>query len=265
MRFGSTPSVSNRGSHHQRRRQRSASKTFNDRCTASPMLAIHGEHPVFVEEFEDMILKRRLLRVWAMWLGSSSAPAYNWYVQLNGQAVDRARVQLPGANALEIHDRERHGRVATRFRGPRVHHRLRLDACDRSIAEVVETLFAIFARRCRSTTLIPAITIPVSLLGDLFRDASMGLSINTLVPIRPRARHWIVVETPSSSSRTRFSSTTEGLPAKDAKAMEEVSGPVIATTLVLLAVFVPTAMMGGITPLQQFAITSRWQPRRSTR
>ena len=60
----------------------------------------------------------------------------------------------------------------------------------------------------------------------------------------------------------------EGLPSKEAaeKAMEEITGPVIATTLVLLAVFVPTAFMGGITGqlYRQFALTISAAARKSS-
>ncbi len=138
-----------------------------------------------------------------------------------------------------------------------------------SIAEVVETLFIavllviftvyIFLQDFR-TTLIPAITIPVSLLGTFGVMLAMGMSINTLTLFGLVLAIGIVVDDAIVVvENTMRLMDDEGLSAKDAagKAMEEVSGPVIATTLVLLAVFVPTTMMGGITGrlYSQFAIT----------
>ena len=142
-------------------------------------------------------------------------------------------------------------------------------AIEASIAEVVETLFIavllviftvyIFLQDVR-TTLIPSITIPVSLLGTFGVMLASGLSINTLSLFGLVLAIGIVVDDAIVVvENTMRLIDDEGLAPKDAaaKAMEEVSGPVIATTLVLLAVFVPTAMMGGITGrlYTQFAIT----------
>ena len=140
---------------------------------------------------------------------------------------------------------------------------------DASITEVIETLFIaiflviltvyVFLQDVR-TTLIPAVTIPVALLGTFSVMLAMGLSINTLSLFGIVLAIGIVVDDAiivvENSMRLI---DDEGLPPKEAaaKAMEQVTGPVIATTLVLLAVFVPTAMMGGITGrlYTQFAIT----------
>ena len=110
------------------------------------------------------------------------------------------------------------------------------------------------------TTLIPAITIPVALLGTFGVMLAMGLSINTLSLFGIVLAIGIVVDDAIVVvENTMRLIDDEGLPPKEAaaKAMEQVTGPVIATTLVLLAVFVPTAMMGGITGrlYTQFAIT----------
>ena len=138
-----------------------------------------------------------------------------------------------------------------------------------SIAEVVETLFIaivlviltvyIFLQDFR-TTLIPSVTIPVSLIGTFAVMMALGLSINTLTLFGLVLAIGIVVDDAIVVvENTMRLIDEEGLPAKEAtaKAMDEVTGPVIATTLVLLAVFVPTAMMGGITGrlYAQFAMT----------
>ncbi len=110
------------------------------------------------------------------------------------------------------------------------------------------------------TTLIPAITIPVSLIGTFGMMMVLGLSINTLSLFGLVLAIGIVVDDAIVVvENTMRLIDQEKLPAKQAtiRAMEEVTGPVVATTLVLLAVFVPTAMMGGITGrlYSQFAVT----------
>ena len=142
-------------------------------------------------------------------------------------------------------------------------------AIEAAIAEVVETLFiavllVIFTvyivLQDFRTTLVPAVTIPVSLLGTFAVMMALGLSINTLTLFGLVLATGIVVDGAIVVvENTMRLIDEEGLPVKEAtaKAMEQVTGPVIATTLVLLAVFVPTAMMGGITGrlYSQFAIT----------
>ena len=230
-----------------------------------------------VEEFESMILKvdgSRILRVRDVARVELGAQAYNWYVQLNGKpSIGLAVYQLPGANALEIAAaiEEAMDEMATRFPDG-LEYTIAYDstrAIEASIAEVVVTLFIavllvvftvyVFLQDFR-TTLIPAITIPVSLLGTLGVMLAMGLSINTLSLFGLVLAIGIVVDDAIVVvENTMRLINDEGLSAKEAaaKAMDEVSGPVIATTLVLLAVFVPTAMMGGITGrlYTQFAIT----------
>ena len=230
-----------------------------------------------VEEFNDMILKvdgSSLLRVRDVARVELGAQAYNWYVQLNGKpSIGISIYQLPGANALEIADgvTAAMDELATRF-PPGLEYTIAYDstrAIDASIAEVVETLFIaillvvltvyIFLQDVR-TTLIPAVTIPVALLGTFGVMLAMGLSINTLSLFGIVLAIGIVVDDAIVVvENTMRLIDDEGLPAKEAaaKAMEQVTGPVIATTLVLLAVFVPTAMMGGITGrlYTQFAIT----------
>ena len=171
--------------------------------------------------------------------------------------------QLPGANALEIASgvTAAMDEMATRF--PQgLEYTVAFDstrAIDASIAEVVETLFIaiflviltvyVFLQDIR-TTLIPAVTIPVALLGTFGVMLAMGLSINTLSLFGIVLAIGIVVDDAIVVvENTMRLIDEEGLPPKEAaaKAMEQVTGPVIATTLMLLAVFVPTAMMGGIT------------------
>ncbi len=138
-----------------------------------------------------------------------------------------------------------------------------------SIAEVVESLIIaiflviftvyIFLQDFR-TTLIPAITIPVSLIGTFAAMLAMGFSINNLSLFGLVLAIGIVVDDAIVVvENTMRLIDTEGLSAKEAtaKAMDEVAGPVVATTLVLLAVFVPTTVMPGLTGrlYREFAVT----------
>ncbi|MEM9227752.1 MAG: efflux RND transporter permease subunit, partial [Verrucomicrobiota bacterium] len=137
-----------------------------------------------------------------------------------------------------------------------------------SMEEVIETLMItlvlvvlvvfIFLQNVRAT-LIPAVTIPVSLIGTFGAMAVLGFSINLLTLFGLILVIGIVVDDAIVVVEGCSRHIEDGMSPKDAafKTMTEVSGPVIATTLVLLAVFVPTSFMGGITGIlfQQFAIT----------
>jgi hydrophobic/amphiphilic exporter-1 (mainly G- bacteria), HAE1 family len=231
-----------------------------------------------VEQFEAMVLKvgpeghlLRLKDVARVELGSES---YNWNVSYNGKpSVALAVYQLPGANALGI--KEAVVAEMTRLEKsfpPGLEYEIGYDTTkfvEASISEVIETLLIavllviltvyIFLQDFR-TTLVPAATIPVSLIGTLAVMLALGMSINTLTLFGLVLAIGIVVDDSIIVvENTMRIIDEEGLSAKDAtsKAMAEITGPVVATTLVLLAVFVPTAMMSGITGrlYSQFAMT----------
>ena len=137
-----------------------------------------------------------------------------------------------------------------------------------SIREIVGTLLLtfllvvvvcyIFLQDWRAT-LIPAITIPVSLCATFAVLAALGYSINTLTLFGLVLAIGLVVDDAIVVvERVLELMDSEGLDHKAAtiKAMEQVSGAVIATTLVLLSIFVPIGFMGGITGkiYQQFAV-----------
>ncbi|MBN2291913.1 MAG: multidrug efflux RND transporter permease subunit [Pirellulales bacterium] len=230
------------------------------------------------EQFENMVLKvgdeGRVLRVRDVARVELGAQAYNWSVQLNGKpSIAVAIYQLPGANSLAVANgiREEMEKLAEAF--PKgVDYEIAYDTTmfvKASISEVIETLFVavilviltvyVFLQDIR-TTLIPAATIPVALIGTFAVMMGLGLSINTLTLFGLVLAIGIVVDDAIVVvENTMRLIDTEKLDAKaaTAKAMEEVTGPVVATTLVLLAVFVPTAMMGGITGrmYSQFAMT----------
>ena len=230
-----------------------------------------------VAEFENLILRVRdgaILRLRDIARVELGAQSYAMFMRLNGQpSVALGIYQLPGANALEVAAgvRAAMAELAERFPDG-LEHRIAYDstrAITASINEVVITLLIaallvvatvyLFLQDVR-TTLIPAVTIPVSLLGTFAVMPAFGLSINTLTLFGLVLAIGIVVDDAIVVvENTVRLIDTEGLSPKaaTARAMGQVTGPIVATTLVLLAVFAPIAMMGGITGrlYAQFAIT----------
>ncbi|MCP4261730.1 MAG: multidrug efflux RND transporter permease subunit [Planctomycetes bacterium] len=230
------------------------------------------------EDFENIVLRSgkegRFLYLKDVARIELGAQSYQWSVGYNGKpSVAVGIYQLPGANALQIAGdvRAEMDSIAQDF--PKgMEYVVGYDPTkfiSVSIKEVVVTLVIavilvvltvyIFLQDLR-TTLIPALTIPVSLIGTFAVMMAMGISINTLSLFGLILVIGIVVDDSICVvENTMRIIDEEKLSAKEAtsKAMKQITGPVIATTLVLLAVFVPTAMMGGITGrlYRQFAIT----------
>ncbi len=230
------------------------------------------------EQFQDMVLKvgeeRRVVRAKDVARVELGAQSYDWEVQLNGDpSIAIAIYQLPGANALEVRNGIEQRMIELKEDFPNgMGYVMAYDTTmfvKASISEVIETLFIavilvvltvyIFLQDLR-TTLIPAVTIPVALIGTFAVMMGLGMSINTLSLFGLVLAIGIVVDDAIVVvENTMRLIDTEGLSAKEAtsKAMLEVTGPVVATTLVLLAVFVPTAVMSGITGrlYAQFSMT----------
>ncbi|MFY0676088.1 MAG: efflux RND transporter permease subunit [Neptuniibacter sp.] len=230
-----------------------------------------------VEEFENIILRTgengasvRLRDVARIELGSQS---YSASSSMNGKpAATIAIYQSPGANALEVADNvyAELERLSERFPDD-LEYAVLYDttlAVKASLQEVVETLFITFTLVVLVTflfladwraTLIPSATIPVSLIATFAVLQLLGFSINTISLFALILAIGIVVDDAIVVVENVKRHMQEGLPAKEAtsKAMKEVIGPVIATTLVLLAVFVPVAFMPGITGqlYTEFAVT----------
>ncbi len=116
----------------------------------------------------------------------------------------------------------------------------------------------IFLQNWRAT-LIPLMTVPVSLVGAFIFFPMLGFSINVLSLLGLVLAIGIVVDDAIVVVEAVMHHIEHGMQPKEAtiKAMEEVSGPVVAIGLILIAVFVPVGFMGGITGrlYQQFAIT----------
>jgi HAE1 family hydrophobic/amphiphilic exporter-1 len=202
------------------------------------------------------------------------AQAYNWYAQLDGRpSIACGIYQLPGSNALEVAQNVAATMDELAVEFPEgLEHAIVYDSTRyiaASIKEVVSSLIIaiilviavvfIFLQDFR-TTLVPAITIPVSLIGTFAVMQAAGMTINNLTLFGLVLAIGIVVDDAIVVvENTMRLIDEEKLQAKEAvaRAMREVGGPIVATTLVLLAVFVPTTLMPGLVGrlYKQFAIT----------
>lgn len=230
------------------------------------------------EEFGNIILKGnddgsfvRIRNVARVELGSRN---YYTFSRLNGGDTASLLIyQLPGANALDVASniRKTMDELSTYF--PQgISYQIPYDTTlfvQSSIDEVLQTLIEalvlvflvvfIFLQNWR-TTIIPMVCVPVSLVGTFALFPVLDFSINTLTLFGLVLAIGIVVDDAIVVvEATQRIIDEEGLSPKEAtkKAMTEVTGPVIASTLVLVAVFIPVAFMGGITGqlYKQFALT----------
>lgn len=231
-----------------------------------------------VKEFEDMIVRAypdgsmvRLRDVARVELGAQS---YDLQGRWNGKPNTFILTFLsPGANALDTVKRvkEEMENLARSFPAG-VSYDIPYDTTqfiEVSIKEVVKTLgealllvilvVFVFLQSWRAT-LIPALAAPISLIGTLAGMDALGFSINTLTLFGMVLAIGIVVDDAIVVvENVERHMTQGGLSPRDAakKAMDEVTGPVIAIVLVLAAVFLPVGFLGGITGqlYKQFAIT----------
>jgi HAE1 family hydrophobic/amphiphilic exporter-1 len=183
-----------------------------------------------------------------------------------------ALYQMPGSNALEVSELAKAAMKGMSEKFPKdLVYQESLDttlAITAGVDDIVHTLFEaiilvilvvfIFLQNWRAT-LIPLITVPVSLIGTIAVFPMLGFSINTLSLLGLVLAIGIVVDDAIVVVEAVIHHIEHGKSPKDAtvQAMKEVSGPVIAIALILIAVFVPVAMTPGITGrfYQQFAIT----------
>ena len=232
-----------------------------------------------VRQFEDIIVRAdpngggivRLKDVARIELGSKD---YDFIGRINGKAATLVGVFLqPGANALNV-AKEVETTVGTLAKAfpPGITHSIPYDTTrfvKVSIEEVVKTLLEamvlviavvyLFLQNWRAT-LIPVVAVPVSLIGTFAGLLLLGYSINTLTLFGMVLAIGIVVDDAIVVlENVERHMHEEGMAAREAaiKAMREVSGPVIAIVLVLCAVFVPIAFLGGLTGelYRQFAVT----------
>ncbi len=229
------------------------------------------------EEFEKVVVRSNddgsqilLKDVARVELGSQN---YLVTVGLNDKRAGLMQVfQLPDANGLDVAKKILASMEVISERFPEdVEYVISLDTTKpitAGIREIVITLFQavglvifvvyMFLQNVRAT-IIPTLAVPVSLIGTFAVFPLLGFSINTLSLLGLVLAIGIVVDDAIVVVETVTAKMEKGMAPREATiaAMKEVSGPIVATSLALIAVFVPVAAMGGITGLlyQQFAIT----------
>ncbi|HYX67803.1 MAG TPA: multidrug efflux RND transporter permease subunit [Terriglobales bacterium] len=229
------------------------------------------------EEFGEIVVRANpdgsILRLKDVARVELGAQYYNLIGRYNGKpAAVIAVYQLPGSNAVKAAAGVRKLMAEAKQRFPQdLEYDIALDttlAVTEGLKEIQKTLFEalllvilvvyIFLQGWRAT-LIPLLAVPVSLVGTFVIFPFLGFSINTLSLFGLVLAIGLVVDDAIVVVEAVEHHIEHGLSPKDAalKAMEEVSGPVIAIALILAAVFVPTAFIPGITGrlYQQFAIT----------
>jgi len=229
------------------------------------------------QEFGEIIIRAlpngailRLKDVARIELG---AQTYNVSSRYNGKpSASLAVYQLPGSNALEAATSVKNLMAQLKRNFPEdLDYAVSLDttlAVTEGIREIIKTLIEalvlvilvvyVFLQGWRAT-LIPLMAVPVSLVGTFVVFPLLGFSINTLSLFGLVLAIGLVVDDAIVVVEAVEHHIEHGLSPKDAtvKAMDEVSSPVIATALILAAVFIPTAFIPGITGrlYQQFAVT----------
>jgi hydrophobic/amphiphilic exporter-1 (mainly G- bacteria), HAE1 family len=201
------------------------------------------------------------------------AQTYDLRARLNSAPAGAIGIYLaPGANAIATAENVTKilEKAKDRF-PPDMQYEVTLDSTlpiKASMEAIVHTLFEaiilvlivvfIFLQSFRAT-IIPMLTVPVSLLGALIAFPMLGFSVNVLTMFGLVLAIGIVVDDAIVVVEAVQHHLEHGMTPLDAtrKAMKEVSGPVVAIALILCAVFVPVAFMGGVTGAlyQQFAIT----------
>ena len=229
------------------------------------------------EEFGDIVVRQnpdgsavRVRDVARVELGTAT---YGNVGAFNGKpAAVVAAFQSPGSNALEVaaNVRKTMEELKARF-PPGIDYAVSLDTTapvKAGIREIIETLLEaillvilvvfVFLQSWRAT-LIPLLTVPVSLVGAFALFPLLGFSVNTLSLFGLVLAIGLVVDDAIVVVEAVEHHIAEGLSPREAtkKAMSEVQGPVIGIALILAAVFVPVAFMSGITGrlYQQFALT----------
>jgi HAE1 family hydrophobic/amphiphilic exporter-1 len=229
------------------------------------------------EQFENVIVREApdggIVRVKDIARVELGAQDYSIVSRLNGKpAIVIPVYQLPGSNAVQTAAgvRKLMAEMKQRF-PPDMDYAISLDqttAVTEGMKEIIQTLLIaillvilvvfLFLQDWRAT-LIPLLAVPVSLVGTFIFFPLFGFSINTLSMFGLVLAIGLVVDDAIVVVEGVQRHIEEGLAPKDAarKAMEELSGPVIAIALVLSSVFVPTAFIPGITGrlYQQFAVT----------
>jgi hydrophobe/amphiphile efflux-1 (HAE1) family protein len=231
-----------------------------------------------VAEFEDIVVRAeadgKLLRLGEVARVELGSRDYDFLGRVNGRPATLVGIFLkPGANALAVAAEVKETLAALAARFPAgLTYDIPYDTTDFvnvSIREVLKTLAEamllvflvvyLFLQDWRAT-LIPTLAVPVSLIGTFAGLLMLGYSINTLTLFGMVLAIGIVVDDAIVVLENVERIMHEGhKPAREAaiQAMHEVTGPVVAIVLVLCAVFVPIAFLGGLSGelYRQFAVT----------
>src|SRR3954465_9601856 len=229
------------------------------------------------EEFENIIIRQTatgaVVRVKDIGRAELGSQDYNSFGRLNGKPGGAMAVYLlPGANQLKaaetIYETMEHAK--TLFPQD-MDYKIVYDttpAVEASIESIEHTFIEalvlvtlvvfIFLQNIRAT-IIPVLTIPVSLIGTFIFFPILGFSVNTLSMFGLVLAIGIVVDDAIVVVEAVIHHLEHGMAPKEAtyKAMAEVSGPVVGIALILSAVFVPVALLGGLvgSMYKQFALT----------
>lgn len=229
------------------------------------------------EEFGEIVLKIqengaevKLKNVADVSLGTEN---YEAFTRLNSEDCAVLFIyQAPGSNAMEVADEIKSALAKIQESFPEdLQYTISLDTTipiKAGMDEIIETLIIalilvilvvfIFLQDWRAT-LIPVLAIPVSLLSAFILFPILGFSINSLSLLGLVLAVGIVVDDAIVVVEAVMVHIEKGLSPREATitAMKEVTGPVIGTTFVLIAVFIPVSFISGITGrlYQQFAIT----------
>lgn len=230
------------------------------------------------EEFENIIIraskKGSLIRLKDVARVEVGAQGYEADGRMNNEpAAVLALYQLPTANALDVMERVKEAMKEYEKSFPDdLVYDIAYDSTEyveTSIDEVYETLVIavllvtfvvyVFLQNWRAT-IIPTLAIPVSIIATFAIMGVMGMTINTISLFGLILAIGIVVDDAiivvENVERVIHEEHLDPIPAT-IQAMKEVTGPVLATTLILLAVFVPVALLPGISGrmFNQFAVT----------
>ncbi|OAI16093.1 RND transporter [Methylomonas lenta] len=229
------------------------------------------------EEFGNIVLRAEpngsIVRIKDVGRIELGAQTYDMIGRLNGKpAALIALYQLPGTNAIDAADGAKKAMEELKTRFPDdMDYVVALDttlSVTEGITEIVHTLVEalvlvivvvfLFLQGWRPT-LIPLLAVPVSLIGTFMLFPVLGFSINTLSLFGLVLAIGLVVDDPIVVVESVEHHISKGLSPKEAtlKTMQEVTGPIIGTSLALIAVFMPTVFIPGITGklYQQFAVT----------
>ena len=229
------------------------------------------------EQFENIIVRTggggRLTRLKDIARVELGAQTYDQYNENKGQPTANIGIyQLPGANALAVAEKVKAElqRMSESF-PEGMAYEIPLDTTkfvEASIHEVYKTLLeagvlvliviVVFLQDWRAM-LVPATTVPVTIIGAFAAMAALGFSVNMLTLFGLVLAIGIVVDDAIVIVENAAHHIEQGMAPKPAtiQAMSEVLGPIIGITLVLMAVFLPSAFLGGITGqlYRQFALT----------